>query len=237
MVEPARSAAVPLAPFASASAVTPPPGVAAGAPAWRSLTGLTRALAALAVVVIVAALGTIAASVNRLAARPKDADGPVVAATLVFLLVAVAMLVVMIVWTWRASMNNAALGRDRPRLGAAWAIAGWLVPLGNTVLPVLVMQDLWRGSDAGTIRGDMRWRIGARSALVGWWWGCLVASFVAVAPSRDGDEVAIAAKCFAVAAAVLLVVVVRKLAARQGDTLVAQQEAWAARVAASTRVP
>lgn len=154
-------------------------------------------------------------------------------ATLIFLAVAIAMLVVMIVWTWRASTNNAALGRDQPRLGPAWAIAGWLVPLGNAVLPVLVMQDLWRGSDASTLRGDMRWRISARSALVGWWWGCLVASFVVIAPSDEADELAIVARCFAVVAAVLLVLVVRMIAARQRAALAAQQAAWALRVAAS----
>lgn len=206
---------------------------------WRSLTGLTQALSVLAVVSVVAAVATIGASINRLAAeRPSEADGPVVAATSVYLVVAVGMLVVMIVWTWRASSNNAALGRDHPRLGSPWAIAGWLIPLANAVLPVLVMQDLWRGSDPTTLRGDMRWRIGARSALVGWWWGCLVASFVVVAPSEEADELAIVAKLLAVAAAVLLVLVVRTLAARQGATLVAQQTAWAARVAASpSRAP
>jgi hypothetical protein len=232
---PSTHVQVPLAPFASASAVTPPPGVDTGAPRWRSLTGLTQALCVLAVAAGVVALGAIAASVNRLVAdRPSEADGPVVGATLAFLAVAIAMLVVMIVWTWRAATNQVALGRDHPRLEPGWAIAAWLIPLGNAVLPVLVMQDLWRGSDALTLRGDMRWRIGARSALVGWWWGCLVASFLVVGPRDDGDEYAIVARCFAIAAAVLLVLVVRKLAARQAATLVAQQAAWAARVAATS---
>jgi hypothetical protein len=233
MVEQNTRVPVPLAPFASESAVTPPPGADAGAPRWRSLTGLTQALCVLAGVAAVVALGAIAASVNRLVAdRPSEADGPVVGATLAFLGVAVAILVVMIVWTWRAATNQVALGRDHPRLEPGWAIAAWLIPLGNAVLPVLVMQDLWRGSDAKTLRGDMRWRIGARSALVGWWWGCLVASFVVVAPADDG--LAIVGKCFAVAAAVLLVLVVRALAARQDATLAAQQAAWAARVAATS---
>lgn len=235
IVEQDPRAAVPLAPFASASAVTPPPGVDVSSPAWRSLAGLTQALCVLAVGAMVAAFGAIAASINRLAAeRPSDADGPVVAATLIFLAVALAMFVLMIVWTWRAATNNEALGRDHPRLGTAWAIAGWLIPFANAVLPVLVVQDLWRGSDATTRRGDMRWRIGARSALVGWWWGCLVASFIAVAPSDEADELAIVAKCFALVAAVLLILVLRALVARQHATLAAQQVAWAARVAAAT---
>lgn len=232
---PSTRVQVPLAPFASASAVTPPPGVGAAAPRWRSLTGLTQALCVLAVVAAAVALGAIAASVNRLVAdRPSEADGPVVGTSLAFLGVAIAMFVVMIVWTWRAATNHVALGRDHPRLGPGWAIAGWLIPLGNAVLPVLVMQDLWRGSDAATLRGDMRWRIGARSALVGWWWGCLITSFLVVGPSDDGDEYTIAARCFAIAAAVLLVLVVRKLAARQAATRDAQQAAWAARVAGAS---
>ena len=160
-----------------------------------------------------------------------------VATTLAFIAVAIAIFVVMIVWTWRAATNQAALGRDHPRLGPGWAIAGWLIPLGNAVLPVLVMQDLWRGSDASTLRGDMRWRIGARSALVGWWWGCTVASFLVVGPGDDADEYAIVARCFAIAAAVLLILVVTKLSARQAATLAAQEVAWAARVAATSSVP
>jgi hypothetical protein len=254
---------VPLALFASESAITPPPGTDVGGPRWQSLSGVTQALCVLAVVAAACAVFEIVTLVHRLNVlgeiddrglsfgrldRLDAADDLGGVSSLASVLVTIAVLVVVIVWTWRAAKNSEALGRDHPRLGPGWGIAGWLIPLGNLVLPVLVVQDLWRGSDATTPRGDMRWRIGARSALVGWWWGTVVVSFLIAGPVSSGgdrerlvedldalraaDAVRIAGRGFAIAAAVLLIVVVRTLASRQTSTLTAQQTAWTARVAA-----
>lgn len=212
----------------------------------------------LAVVSVLASLFVVVAAARRIAVlddlrsgrfepgildRLDDADGLVSASSIVFALVALALLVLVIVWTWRVARNVATLGRDQPRLEPGWAIAGWLIPVGNLVLPVLLLQDAWRGTDATTPRGDLRWRIGARSALVGWWWAMLVGAFVLFVPGSGGDAdrpladldarvaadgVAIAGKLAAVAAAVLLVLVVRAFRRRLDATLAAQQTAWRA---------
>jgi hypothetical protein len=145
--------------------------------------------------------------------------------------------VLFIIWMWRAAKNNEALGRVQARLGPGWAIGGWFIPLANLVIPVLVMQDLWRGSDSSVPRGDIRWRIGSRSALVGWWWAAFILSLIRIgvgssdrnqtlSQARTNTVLAIVGIGFTVAAAVLAILVVRKLTERQEACLRAQQAAW-----------
>lgn len=114
------------------------------------------------------------------------------------------------------------------------------IPLANLAIPVLVIQDLWRGSSDIIPRGDMRWRIANRSALVGWWWAALVVSIPRSnfgAGSRAASElddlrttasVDLVCMLAGVAAAVLAILVVRRLAARQDAGLLKQQSAWTA---------
>ena len=141
---------------------------------------------------------------------------------------------------WRAAKNNEALGRMNPRFGPGWSIGGWFIPIANFVIPILIMQDLWRGSDPGVSRGDPGWRTGRGSGLIGWWWAVFLLGghpglrrfrqrglepldrrHQAVQPGRARSA------CVAsVAAAVLAISVVRKLTARQEACLRAQQAAW-----------
>lgn len=152
-----------------------------------------------------------------------------------FLALALITGVTFIVWMWRAAKNNAALGRSQPRFGPGWAIGGWLIPLANLVIPVLIMQDLWRGSDASIPRGDSRWKIGDRSVLVGFWWGLLLFGRVMIGAGgatinqgslddlKSGVELEIVGSLCTLAAVVLAVHVVRKITQRQQECLRAQQ--------------
>ena len=171
-----------------------------------------------------------------------DADTFLVGTGIVWLLVTIAIGSVFIVWMWRAAKNNEKLGRDHPRLGPSWAIAGWFIPLANLVIPVLVMQDLWRGSTARIPRGDMRWRIADRSALVGWWWAAWIVSVLGgfgalfgttdesakVDALRAGDSITLVGGLFGIAAAVLAILVIRGITSRQEESLRAQQARWSA---------
>jgi hypothetical protein len=223
---------------------------------WRSLRGLGTALTVMFVVDAVAAAVAAYAFARRLLViediqrsgdftfdlfrRAEEADDFVSTTAVVYLLLLVSTAVVFIVWMSRAARNNDALGRDLPRLSTGWAVGGWFIPIANFVLPVLIVQDLWRGSTASIPRGDMRWRIASRSALVGWWWGTFVLSFLRIGigdgASETGDLDQLRAADFsglfgmllATASAVLAVLVVRRLAGRQEETLRAQQVAWTA---------
>ena len=167
------------------------------------------------------------------------ADDLVTAAVVLYAIVSVAIGIVFMVWLWRAAKNNEALGRDHPRLAPGWAIGGWFIPCANSVIPVLMVQDLWRGSNVSIARGEDRWRIADRSALVGWWWGALLLTLLRVgggstggSPNadlrelRESDAFGIAGMIAAMVAAVLGILVVRAVTSRQVDCLRAQQASW-----------
>lgn len=222
----------------------PVDGLSAWAPAvatrprWRDQRTLERTLNALFALVAMAALARVVALGHRLLAldepaardffeRARDADAVVDTATTVMGLAALALAPCFIVWIWRAAKNQHALGREPERLGSGWALGGWFVPLANFVIPVLVAQDLWRGSDIAIARGDPRWRIGARSWLIGWWWGLFLVPMLGWPVADAGDRtqtlselrganlLALVTMLAACAAAVLGLLVVRRLDERQ----------------------
>jgi hypothetical protein len=233
----------------------PPPPVPVPTLRWRSLDGLTKALAVLLVLVAAAAVFALVAFLRRISAlgdvidgldadsarRVHDADDLVAAATGIMALLSFAILVLIIIWTFRAAKNNEALGRQHPRLKPGWGIAGWLIPLANAVIPVLVLQDLWRGSDPTTRRDAGSWRANAGSALIGWYWTFLLISVVRnglgrsraslfvddqLRGLRTHDTIAVVGLLAAIVAAVLGIQVVRRIAARQAECLRLQQASW-----------
>jgi Domain of unknown function (DUF4328) len=98
-----------------------------------------------------------------------------------------------------------------------------------------VMQDLWRGSDPESPRGDPLWRSRPGSALVGWWWALYLASVFRIffvnrddgplltdgdlRALRNEDLVAAFSMAATVAAALLLLVVIRRLTRRQRECI------------------
>jgi len=163
------------------------------------------------------------------AARAMDADAFVDATEIVLGVSVLVLAPWFIAWLWRAAKNQQALRREPERLGSGWAIGGWFIPLANFVIPVLVVQDLWRGSDVAIVAGDPRWRIAERSWLVGWWWGLfLVPLFVAsgtdatnvhqdLSEARGANFLALIAMVLLFASTVLGSLVVRRLGLRQEE--------------------
>jgi hypothetical protein len=225
-------------------------------PRWRSLQGLTTALTLLFSLAAADAVFGVIAYANRVkfikdvldgnvgfnaGQRADNADNLVGAAAGIMALLSIAIFVLIIIWLWRAAKNNEALGRMNPRLGPGWAIGGWFIPFANLVIPILILQDLWRGANPEVARGDPGWRATRGSGLIGWYWATFVLSLLRAGFGRSSahinvrsemrglrahDVVAAIGMAFAVAAAVLAVFVVRRLAERQEDCLRAQQAAW-----------
>jgi hypothetical protein len=256
-VPPPPASPLPLAPIPPNFA-PPPPAIPVADARWRSLRGLTNALIIMLLLAAAAAVFGIVAYADRVNAiddlldrgfepsvlqHVHDADHLVGVAMAIMLLLALVILVLIIIWTFRAAKNNEALGRLSPRLKPGWAIAGWLIPLANAVIPVLMLQDLWRGSDPSTARQNPNWRANEGSKLVGWFWVALLVSRVQylgrstahlgnnaeLRGLRTHDEVAIFAMVVTIVAAVLAIQVLRTIARRQEECLRVQQAAWSAR--------
>ncbi len=237
----------------------PPPAIpVAATPQWRSLNGLTNAITVFLGLAIAGAVFSIIAFANRISVaddilerrgnlfdlfqRANDADDLVKAAGAIYAFVALVLFVLVIIWTFRAMKNNEALGRTFPRFKPGWGIAGWLIPLANFVIPVLILQDLWRGSDPQTARSDTTWRSNKGSPLIGWYWATfLVSSLIRIGgTSTNDDEFSrqyfddiksqdsrfLAGSVVAIAAAILGILMFRRIAQRQEECLRAQQQAW-----------
>ena len=91
--------------------------------------------------------------------------------------VAIAVLVLRILWAWRSAHNARALGRTGARLAPGWAIGAWFIPIANFVLVYILFSDLWRSSDPESERGD-GWRRLPGSPLVRLWIVGYVGGFV-----------------------------------------------------------
>ncbi len=162
--------------------------------------------------------------------RANDADDLVGAAVLITGLLSLAILVLIIIWTYRAMKNNEALGRQGARFTPGWGIAGWLIPLVNLVIPVLIFQDLWRGSDPNVPRGDPGWRSAGGSGLVGFWWAANIIGHARFGGGggnanlndedelknlRTSDTIGAVGSVVAILAAILAIQVLRKITERQ----------------------
>ena len=170
------------------------------------------------------------------AASLEDVDDMVAVVGLAFVVVAglmIAVFVLTIVWQWRLAKNHELLGRPDTPFGPGWAIGAWFIPLANFVIPILQLRDLWKGSAPGLPRGSPAWKRQSTGALLWVWWGLFVASFViewvsSIGVDEETDElaevtgqldrltgVAVVAYSLRIAAAILFILVIKRLTARQ----------------------
>jgi hypothetical protein len=134
-------------------------------------------------------------------------------------------LVLLIIWMWRSSHNAQALGRVGARLSPGWAIAAWFIPFASLVLVYLLYSDLWRSSDPDAAQGD-GWRALPGAPLVRAFWALHVAGSLLVTAAfplavfgATGESatrvVLVTGAALSAAAALLNIVVVRDITARQ----------------------
>jgi hypothetical protein len=224
--------------------------VAAPPARWRDLRGLAIALVVVFGVMVCAAVVLAAALANRISVvqdfkagrfgdiitRANDADDFVDGAGAFYGITQLVIIVLFIIWQYRAAKNNEALDRRNPRFGPGWSIGAWFIPFANLVIPVMILQDLWRGATPTTPRGDPRWRSVQGSWLIGVWWAALLVSLLRFgASSADNaslddiersNTVALVGVVATVIAAVLAAFVVWTLSRRQLDSLRAQRSTY-----------
>ncbi|MFI7071344.1 DUF4328 domain-containing protein [Micromonospora sediminicola] len=126
----------------------------------------------------------VGARMARTAAEQGDRDlllGAAVAELLLglpYLLALLTAAVLVIIWTWRARKNTDAFAGALPSLGPGWAIAGWLVPFANFVVPARVVANIARDS---LLRRTT-------PALVGVWWAAWLVFSVGDRVVSRGDD-------------------------------------------------
>lgn len=91
------------------------------------------------------------------------------------LLVQVVAGVLFMVWMGRARLNSDEItSKHQHRYANMWVYLGWFIPFGNLVIPFVVMQDIWRGSDRTRPMVGLQKR--PKSGLVTAWWIFYIAS-------------------------------------------------------------
>jgi hypothetical protein len=179
----------PFGPTAFPSAPPPPPTFPAAAPGGQvpvaRVTGLAKALRALFWVAAAVSVLPVLGAINRRSAW-KDfvdgsgsfddldsADNALVAMAGLLVVVQIAVLVVLCVWSIRAARNTNNLWRAGTSPGLAGG--GWFIPFANFVIPFIQLRRAFRAA-------------GLAAAAVSIWQGVLIAQVVVNAIGRSvGD--------------------------------------------------
>ncbi|HEX6348402.1 MAG TPA: DUF4328 domain-containing protein [Candidatus Dormibacteraeota bacterium] len=139
---------------------------------------------------------------------------------LIYLGAHIATIVLFLLWIHRAYRNLGPLGAQGLRHSPGWAVGWWFVPFASLWKPYQVMREIWWHS-AGPGR--------AWTLLKVWWAAWLISNWVGNFASRmPGPAGHVAAICDAgshVAAAMLAVLVVRRLTAWQEERAQGRAEA------------
>ncbi|MEW2144004.1 DUF4328 domain-containing protein [Micromonospora vinacea] len=165
------------------------PAVTPGLPTYRVRgIGLAAnvAVGATAVLYLAVALSSLVGMVLARRAMANDDPDLILGASITVAVVALVMTVVhltaavlVIIWTWRARKNTDAFPGAEPAFRPGWAIAGWLVPFANFVVPARVV--------AGVAR-DSLWRRATPPLVAVWWCSWLVFSVGERLASRADDR-------------------------------------------------
>jgi hypothetical protein len=139
---------------------------------------------------------------------------------------------IFLAWFYRAYSNARVLGVPFLRHDRGWAVAAWFVPIIALFWPKRMANDAWRASDPDMPRNDPNWLSRPVAPLVHWWWAAwLVTNFAdnvwarldatTVDEERMATIVAIVGDAAGFAAAVLCILFIRRLTAREEAKAVA----------------
>lgn len=81
-------------------------------------------------------------------------------------------------WIYHASLHAAKIDPDPTRIGPAWTVAWFLIPIANLWMPYRAMKQVWHSSSG--IAQDINAPVSKEFAL---WWGCWTISWLASAVS------------------------------------------------------
>jgi hypothetical protein len=140
---------------------------------------------------------------------------------------AVLMLVIVVLWLlwqYRAQSNLSALGAENLRYSPGWAVGWWLIPIANLAIPYLTVRELLKASNPEA--GAVDWAATRTPTIIPLWWGAWLAHVIlasagaAVAGNPDTATFAqlaaregllIASNAMEITAALLAIVLVLKV--------------------------
>ncbi|MDT7782057.1 MAG: hypothetical protein QOF58_476 [Pseudonocardiales bacterium] len=127
--------------------------------------------------------------------------------------------VLFVAWMHRARLNSDVItSAHQHRYKNMWVVLGWFIPFGNLVIPFVVMQDIWRGSDRTQPMVGLQQR--EKSGLVTAWWLCYIGSngLAVVAAKSAWEDYALVftlSAALAVVAAMLAAQMIKQVNAMQ----------------------
>ncbi|QKW20454.1 DUF4328 domain-containing protein [Kitasatospora sp. NA04385] len=212
---------------------------------YRSPSGLATASVLLLGLNGAASLASVPVMLRLYTAEPGDDITSLVdffgtdAARNAGLLLSAATAVVFVLWLYRVRVNAEVIHPHGRQYARGWAVGGWVVPLVNLWFPWRITNDVWRASGPPGEHGAPR---PAPAGLVHAWWATLVlGKLLALLGTRSMDSGAarhdvdsyrqavsllIASELLVAAAAVLAVLVVRRLTAMQEEHAARARAAW-----------
>ena len=105
------------------------------------------------------------------------ADGLFALTNVAFLGVSIALLVLLIIWTWQGHRAVEWLSPGKRRWSSGWAIGGWFVPFASLVIPKQLIDDTERIAGAPRWQGRaVEWKSTKSSPVGKWWWGLWILS-------------------------------------------------------------
>ena len=145
-----------------------------------------------------------------------------IVAVVVFYGFFISAIVFFCMWLHRVVRNMPSLGSPDPRWSPARAVVYCFVPILNLLHPFWSVLDAWRGADPSRRWTDLSTRRAMRPpALLGGWWalwligGVLSRISFYMSSGAGGSLVDVVANVVIIGAAVLAILVVRDLTARQ----------------------
>ena len=89
---------------------------------------------------------------------------------IVSIIVAIASIIIFIMWFYRAYKNLHALKIPSLNHTPGWAIGAWFVPILNLGRPYVIMREIWDETQYFVLDKNEKQNVSSNS-IVGWWWG------------------------------------------------------------------
>ena len=104
------------------------------------------------------------------------------------ILLSIASVVLVMIWTYRVYGQTTSLGATDHRLARGFTIGAWFIPLGNIVLLSMMFSDLERTTRSEQVPIGRAWRDSATAVIVWLWTATAVGSLVAIVAGGGTEE-------------------------------------------------